>query len=448
MIREHRYLAGVLAAIPLAMLLVSMILNLMRLDGGGALSWVFTESNASAIRHIFAFGRSDSWFPMASALAWFRAHTTGDLYDDLFFVRHIKFQYPATSLLFVQWLNLVPGPGTRLLNVIAILVAALNVAGMMLVAASLLERAKATAPRLFAARRWIIAIVAMATLCFYPLLKALYLGQIQTLLDALFTFACCGLLRGRPVTAGVLMGISTLIKPQMGLFVLWGVLRRDVHFTAGWAVPVATGFAASLVLYGVGWPAEYLRVLRFISLHGESYYANQSINGLLNRLFNNGPNLTWLASSFPPVSMPIYYATTVCSLIFIATGLLYGRGHESRIASFLVAAICFTLASPVSWEHHFGILLPAFAFCLIELLTHEEQVGARWNCRVGLATAYLFAANSFAMLNLLWATPLNFLQSYVFFAALGTLCLVTSLARVNAVAHRPFQRERTAGASS
>src|ERR1700732_13408 len=41
----------------------------------------------------------DSWNPMRSALDWIRQHPGGRLYEQLFFVDRIKFQYPPSSLL-------------------------------------------------------------------------------------------------------------------------------------------------------------------------------------------------------------------------------------------------------------------------------------------------------------------------------------------------------------
>src|SRR6185437_12543484 len=42
---------------------------------------------------------SDSWHPMFAATEFFRAHRDVPLYQSIFFQRHIKFQYPLTSIL-------------------------------------------------------------------------------------------------------------------------------------------------------------------------------------------------------------------------------------------------------------------------------------------------------------------------------------------------------------
>src|ERR1700757_2124197 len=42
---------------------------------------------------------ADSWTPMRAALDWVRTAPDGSLYHEIFFNRHLKFQYAPTSLL-------------------------------------------------------------------------------------------------------------------------------------------------------------------------------------------------------------------------------------------------------------------------------------------------------------------------------------------------------------
>src|SRR5262249_46004410 len=49
--------------------------------------------------------REDSWRPMAAARAYLEQRPGSDLYEEIFFRRHIKFQYPPTSLLLVDHLS-------------------------------------------------------------------------------------------------------------------------------------------------------------------------------------------------------------------------------------------------------------------------------------------------------------------------------------------------------
>ena len=37
------------------------------------------------------------------------------------------------------------------------------------------------------------------------------------------------------------------------------------------------------------------------------------------------------------------------------------RKQQANVADFCLAALSFTMASPIAWEHHYGILLPILA---------------------------------------------------------------------------------------
>jgi hypothetical protein len=47
----------------------------------------------------FKWGGDDSWMPMRTALDYVRKAGPGPLYQEVFFDRHVKFQYPPTALL-------------------------------------------------------------------------------------------------------------------------------------------------------------------------------------------------------------------------------------------------------------------------------------------------------------------------------------------------------------
>jgi alpha-1,2-mannosyltransferase len=76
-------------------------------------------------------------------------------------------------------------------------------------------------------------------------------------------------------------------------------------------------------------------------------------------------------------------------------------------------ALSLTMASPIAWEHHYGILLPIFAVLASRI---EEPASLAW-----LAFAYASAATYFQAAQLLAQTPLNPLQSYLLFAGLAAL---------------------------
>ncbi|KAA0576933.1 UbiA family prenyltransferase [Azospirillum sp. B21] len=392
-------------------------------------------SNLTDIQNLFVLENQDlvpvdSWDPMIAALNWLHDRPGENVYEGVFFQQRIKFQYPVTSLLpleAMQAAGILTLAAFSRINLMFVLATAAGMAILMLEMAAWLRLPGVRDDRL--TQVLLGGFGFAATLCFYPVLKAFSLGQVQVWLNAAFVFACIALLRDRRALCGALLGASTLMKPQMSLFLAWAVLRGDWRMAAGWAAVVVPGVAVATLLYGFAPMIDYLDVLLFIGRHGESYHVNQTVNGLVNRLLHNGNNLDWSAEAFAPYHPVVHIATQLSGIAFFAFGLLWRRRDRGtdRIAAFAVAGVCFTTGSPVAWVHHYGILLPAFALAFLILL--EPGVRRPAGAFVLLATAYFLAGNLlFWPVNALAATPLNILQSYLFFATLmllGLVCVLT-----------------------
>jgi hypothetical protein len=130
-------------------------------------------------------------------------------------------------------------------------------------------------------------------------------------------------------------------------------------------------------------------------------------------------NLEFLDGDFPPFNPWIYGATLVTSIAIVAAALFHSgtEADPDRRIDFGTMALSATLASPIAWEHHFGIMLPVFAIMLTGAIGHPRRLA--W-----IALSYMLFSNFFAATNLLAATPWNFTQSYLFAAALIALALL------------------------
>ncbi len=380
--------------------------------------------------------RDDSWTAMKLARKRLAEHPGQPLYDPIF-EQGAKFQYPPSSLHLIELLGLF-GKGALanpFLNSISV--------GFFLVFLAmtyLLAR-----PALAAPRRALLdhALPMMFAVCCYPLLKALEIGQIQTWLNALFAIALLAYSRGRHVTAGILVGLMATIKPQMGLFLVWGLIQKEYRFAAAIASAAAVLGVASLLHYGLDVHLEYLDVLSMISRHGESYFANQSLNGLLLRAMHLGPNLAFTVEAFAPEHPFVRWATFGSSLLFIGFGCwprLKTRAARSSYVSrgvhFGLAALCFTVASPIAWEHHYGIVPALFAVSVVALVSAEiENVKRYW---IALGVAWLLLCTRISAVGALADTSINFLQSHFYFGALILLVIMhLSTRRLGAATSTP-----------
>lgn len=377
---------------------------------------------------------ADSWEPMEQAFEYTQSEHKKPLYSEIFFAEKTKFQYPLTSLIifyplniinnFIQqtsmsWLGLLKGLSWILLALeIYILIQIFNFS------------LKSNIPQntnyfssfdLFTRN----ALICCLALTFYPLLKAYTLGQIQDWINSLFALLIWCWMKEKKGISGVISGTMCLIKPQYSIILLWGLLRKQWSFTITFAITIFTGILAAILLFGVADTINYLSVLSFISKHGESFYPNQSINGLMNRLLFNGNNLQFTPHSFPPFNAWVYVGTTISSMTLISLALFQPKrtNRKGDITDLAIVALTCTIASPIAWEHHYGILLPIYAFLLPCLL--KKQI-------FGLATfpylcvSYILSSNYFSITQKLADAQfnLNIIQSYLLVGGIMVLiCL-------------------------
>lgn len=367
---------------------------------------------------------NNSWWPIRAASHVINIAPQMPVYTTTVFGLESKFQYPPTSLLLVQPILVVEDMIHRLAAVFKLTCWGVTLATVILMAWMF--------PRCLAAgvgrgidlgRRdltVLAAIAVVATLTFNPLVWALSLGQIQTWINFMFCAAAFAWVSGRKDLAGVLIAAICLIKPQLTLFILWAIVRKEWRFVWFFAAPFCLVSAVSVFVYGLEDYSDYFSLLAYVSKRGECFFPNQSVNGLLNRLLHNGDNLVWQESAYAPYNFWIYVATSVSSAIIIAVAILWRR-HENQRASgidFLVAGLSFTMASPIAWVHHYGVMLPMFAIALPATIA-ASGLGA--GSVVVLAVSYVLSGTLFDIANRLADTPFNFAQSYMFFGAIVLL---------------------------
>lgn len=268
----------------------------------------------SALKPIRAYvelqQRTDSWLPMSRALDYLAQKTPSDapLYKHLFFEEKTKFQYPPTSLVLPyllgragldamaveRWINFLLIPATALVL-------------------SLIFRAAR------GSTEWLgtTMLMLLLTFSYFPIIRACNLGQIQVWINTMFAGLFLCVLRGWWRPAGVLVGLMCLIKPPYLLLLIWGAVRRRWGFTAAGVVTMVAGTLVSLSLFGWANHWDYLSVPPYLSRHGEAYFANQSMNGLLNRLYPASDILKWYGWRFPDFH-PAVYAGTLCFALGMA----------------------------------------------------------------------------------------------------------------------------------
>jgi len=381
--------------------------------------WIFTDQIGD-----------DSWRPMRLALDyWTESRGQGLIYSDLLIQRNVKFQYPPTALLISKFIETNHIGSVEFSTVTTFIFMFLMLAGV--VGITLYSYQEYDAPELSPVEKISVGILlALLLFTFYPAVKAGTLGQIQVWLNALFTLAILCYITGYQTLAGILLGITASIKPQYALFAVWGLIREDKRLVIAMLVTGGIGLAAGIREYGLATFVDYLRGLSFLSRHGESFYSNQSFNGMAGRFFSvRYPdvfnNLRWRGYYFPPYNFWIFSFTQITSIAILAMALIKGKIHskESQVADFCLMGLALTMASPIAWEHHYGILFPIFVCLGLVLWFGNSTLRSKW-AKIAFVAMYLTAANFIPVASLLAPTYFNVIQSYLFFAACGVFILL------------------------
>lgn len=208
---------------------------------------------------------------------------------------------------------------------------------------------------------WRLALGAPAVLYFVtPIQQTLAFGQVGIFLVALVVLDLVrpGQLLGRrpaaaprpdPVLTGAMTGLATAIKLTPGLFIvyLWCIGRRRAAIVAAATFVLASGLSF-LGRPGLSW--HYWLGLA----HGDTglgnsiiYSMNQSVMGMLLRVFGLGAG----------VKLAALAASAVMAVLGVVAGVAWHRRGEPAFAILLVG-VATLLASPVSWLHHFGWVVP------------------------------------------------------------------------------------------
>ena len=388
---------------------VAINLLLWRLGATTTLRYTRMLTNAQA--------SADSWRPMAKALsAWDRGEP---IYETVFFREREKFQYPPSSLLLplaVRQDAPADLPLFRALNRIGLWLTILTACCTALLAAMTWrhDRTRAGHARLAAAA----LLVWLSAFLYFPVVIGYVLGQIQTAVTAAVAVALVAWLRRMDVIAGVAVGTAALVKPHFALLVLWGVTRRRWRFVSAAGITIAAGTVVAMAAFGPGEYVDYVRALGHMGARGEALYANQTVNGLVNRLVQPPEHRGWDFHSYPPPHALVFSATAVSSLALLALAFWAPRrlGFAGAPLDLAVMWVTVTMASPIAWDHHYGVLLPILVV----------GAGTAWRAQArGAATvvaaAALLTGNIWEPLVDVAAPPWNIAQSYVLAGSLLTL---------------------------
>jgi alpha-1,2-mannosyltransferase len=234
-------------------------------------------------------------------------------------------------------------------------------------------------------------LVAGLTFWMQPILRTLYLGQVNLFLMALILWDLTQP-KGRwwrGIGTGVAAGIKLIPIVFVPYLLVARRFRDAIGVVAGFVITIVIGF---LVVPGDSWHWWFQGTFVNGSRAGfAGWEGNQSLNGLITRLTGSihAGNHIWLVA-----------AALAVILGAIAAGLLDRAGHP--MPAILVAALSGLLASPISWDHHWVWVAPAVA--VLGYYGYQYRESAR-RAAIGLYSAAV------ALLLIFFAWPAAWFES-------------------------------------
>ena len=201
------------------------------------------------------------------------------------------------------------------------------------------------------ARAGAALLVSAAVFLAEPVLRDIYLGQIELALMALvlWDFSQPGQRWWKGAGIGVAAGVKLVPLIFIPYLLLTRRFRQAAVASAAFAVTVLAGYVVLPADSRRWWLHEVFadssRVVTFIGQE-----SNQSLRGLITRLAGSG------AAGVTPW-LPAVALVTVVGLG--AAVLLARAGHDA--AGVLACALTGLLVSPVSWDHHWVWMVPGVA---------------------------------------------------------------------------------------
>ena len=259
------------------------------------------------------------------------AHASGDpalrfafIYPPLFAILMVPFLLLPAALVPIVWLIAIHA---------ALAVAFLRVLGRL------------------RAGRLALLLSLLITLAFYPLWVEASQAQANLPILLLVTLGILGITDGKP-RAAIWIGLAAALKLTPGLLLVWLLAERRFR-AAAWMMGSFLGVTAVAALLRPADSLAYARLVVPQLAAGTAYWSNQSIDGVVSRLFSVNRYTT-------PLADLSWAHVLVVGLAGLA--LAFWIWARRRQADPLVRAFAFLpllpLISAVSWEHHLVILLP------------------------------------------------------------------------------------------
>jgi hypothetical protein len=193
----------------------------------------------------------------------------------------------------------------------------------------------------------------------YPLRRQNEFVQLNGVLVLLVAGAWAAGRAGRLGWAGALAGVAAVVKLFPALLFLYFLPRRRWRALAAGAATVVVATALTAAVLG---PDSYRDYVRDVLPRLETYrgaWPNASLPGLWHKLFVGGRTFGHTDPLWHSPAAARLAGGTSCLAVaaLVAAAALRARGRAGRDHAFGLSVTAMLLASPITWDHYFLLLL-------------------------------------------------------------------------------------------
>ena len=213
------------------------------------------------------------------------------------------------------------------------------------------------------------------TLCWFPVLYCLILGQSSMIIAACLIGGWFYLRLKKEYIAGFLFAIATLMKLFPGLVLLYLLILKQWRTFFATVSFIVVGLIVTTIIVGFDDMRTYVMIIVARDIDDyQGYVLNHSIGGIVTRLF--GKPMGWFE---PLVELP-YIASLLIILLSIGV-LVYTvlKMREMVVTkeradyAFALTLVTMLLLSPITWTHIFPVLILPIGLLLREYINEPTS---------------------------------------------------------------------------
>jgi alpha-1,2-mannosyltransferase len=245
----------------------------------------------------------------------------------------------------------------------------------------------------------------------FPTKYSLGMGQPNPLVLFLLLLAFLLESKNKSAWAGILLGVSIILKPIFLFFLLFFVLNKSWKTILVSLATILTAVVITLFFWSPKIWASWFKtgIVPLANLAGREVYVNQGLMGFVSRIF---------------INLEIRkYLTGALSLLLIAIAADFSLMKREKNLVFSLFIITLLFIDSASWQHHFVWLIFPAVVLSTYIIKHKNAVLlgllaaayllVSWNFKTPNLYPTVLLSNQFYGTTILWGINIYFLTTQI-----------------------------------